>query len=96
MTTIGNIKINDILCVGDRSGYEVCLKLPSITKVIYNNPATIVLWEDKTKTVVMCNPENEYNKELGLLYCIAKKHFGNTGAFNEVLKKWCWDLEEAE
>ncbi len=29
-------------------------KTPDIEKVIFNDPATIVIWKDKTKTVVKC------------------------------------------
>lgn len=30
----------------------------SIRKVIFSNPATIVLWSDGTKTVVKCGPDD--------------------------------------
>ena len=67
--------------------------IDKIKKVVFNNPATIVIWEDGTKTVVKCQPNDEYNAETGLLMCIAKKHFGNTGNFNEVFKKWIPDYK---
>jgi len=59
-----------------------------IKKVIFNNPATVVIWEDGTKTVVKCQEGDTYSEELGLAMCIAKKFFGNKGNFNEVFKKW--------
>lgn len=59
-----------------------------IEKVIFNDPATIVLWSDKTKTVVKCQPGDTYDKEKGLALCIAKKYLGNKGNFNGVFKKW--------
>lgn len=59
-----------------------------IKKVIFNNPATVVIWEDGTKTVVKCQKGDTYSEELGLAMCIAKKFFGNKGDFNEVFKKW--------
>ena len=59
-----------------------------IEKVIFNNPATIVVWSDGTKTVVKCQPGDTYSKETGLALCIAKKFLGNKGNFNEVFKKW--------
>lgn len=61
----------------------------NIKKVIFNPPATIVLWEDGKKTVVKCNPEDKYDKLVGLLLCIAKYAFGNTGKYNRELDKWC-------
>lgn len=59
-----------------------------IERVIFNDPATIVIWNDGTKTVVKCHEGDTYNEQTGLLMCIAKKHFGNTGKFNDVLHKW--------
>lgn len=33
----------------------------SIRKVIFNDPATVVLWSDGTKTVVKCGPEDKFD-----------------------------------
>ena len=59
----------------------------SITKVIFNNPATIVLWSDGTKTVVKCDERDEFDPEKGLAMAICKKHFGG-GFYNDIFKKW--------
>lgn len=59
-----------------------------IKNVIFNDPATIVIWSDDTKTVVKCQPGDTYSKELGLAMCISKKFLGNKGNFNEEFKKW--------
>lgn len=59
-----------------------------IKNVIFNDPATVVLWEDGTKTVVKCQDGDIYNKETGLALCIAKKALGNQSNFNNVFKKW--------
>ena len=59
-----------------------------IKKVIFNDPATIVIWNDDTKTIVKCQPGDTYSKELGLAMCISKKYLGNKGNFNEEFKKW--------
>ena len=32
--------------------------LPGIKKVIYNKPATIILWKDNTKTISICDKED--------------------------------------
>lgn len=60
-----------------------------IKRVIFNDPATIVFWHDGTKTVVKCQGDDVFDEETGLLMCIAKKVYGNKGAFNDVIKKWC-------
>lgn len=65
-----------------------------IKDVIFNDPATIVIWADGTKTVVKCQPNDEYNKETGLALCIAKKYLGNKGNFNDVFKKWIPEEKE--
>jgi hypothetical protein len=63
-------------------------KTCAIERVIFNDPATIVIWSDKTKTVVKCQPGDTYDPEKGLALCISKKFLGNKGNFNEVFKKW--------
>lgn len=62
-------------------------KTPEIKKVIFNNPATIVYWEDCSKTVVKCEKE-KYDPEKGLAMAIAKRALGNKGNYFEVFKKW--------
>lgn len=74
-------------------GHEVLYQLPraqiQIKKVVFHDPATIVFWDDGTKTVVKCQDGDTYSKETGLALCIAKKVLGNKGNFNNVFKKWC-------
>lgn len=60
----------------------------SIKKVIFNDPATIVLWEDGTKTVVKCDENDGYDPEKGLAMAISKKALGNKGNYYNHLKKW--------
>ncbi len=64
--------------------YMACMPEPK--KVIFNDPATIVLWDDGTKTVVKCQDGDVYSKQTGLLMCIAKKAFGNDGKWFDILK----------
>lgn len=59
-----------------------------IERVIFNDPATIVIWKDGTKTVVKCQEGDTFSRELGLAMAISKKFFGNKGKYNEVFKKW--------
>ena len=59
-----------------------------IKDVIYHNPATIVFWQDGTKTVVKCQEGDTYNPELGLAMCIIKKMCNNKGNYNDVFNKW--------
>ena len=72
------------------------IKPPKIKNVIFNDPATIVVYDDGTKTVVKCQPGDTYDAEKGLALCIAKKYFGNKGNFNEVFKKWVPETPEVK
>lgn len=57
-------------------------------QVIFNPPATVVLWTDGTKTVVKCDPEDTYDKRTGLALCYMKKALGNKSRdLNKALKK---------
>ena len=69
--------------------------LDQIQNVIFNDPATIVFWNDGTKTVVKA--ENEpYDPEKGLAMAIAKKFFDNKGYYFDVFKKWLPVEDEKE
>lgn len=65
-----------------------------ITNVIFNPPATIVFWSDKTKTVVKCDTSlEEYDPEKGMAMAFAKKLMGENkyeyyNVFRHWLKKW--------
>lgn len=57
-------------------------------RVIYSGPATIVLWEDGSKTVVKCDECDVYNPALGLALCFMKKALGNSSRhLNDVLHR---------
>lgn len=63
--------------------------LPKIKKVIFNNPATIVLWNDGTKTVVKCRKGDSYDQEKGLAMAISKKVLGNKYNYYDIFKRLC-------
>lgn len=73
---------------GDKKEKETDMK---IKKVIFNAPATVVLWEDGTKTIVKAGDDDIYDPEKGLAMAIAKKALGNQGNYYEVFKKWLPD-----
>lgn len=69
---------------------------PKVEKVIYNDPATVVIWDDGTKTVVTCAHGDVYDKQTGFLLCCAKKLFGNGGKYNDVMREHCRHMSIAE
>lgn len=89
----------------DKSAYEFGRRLrkneivigsniaPNIKKVIFNNPYTIVIWNDGTKTIVRAQDGDNFDTEKGLAMAISKKAFGNNGNYYNKLKEW---LEKAE
>ena len=60
----------------------------TIKKVIFNNPATIILWADGSKTVGMCGERDTYDPEKGLAMAIARKALGNKGNYYNTFEKW--------
>lgn len=66
-----------------------------IERVIFNDPATIILWKDGTKTVVKCANE-PYDPEKGLAMALVKKSFGNSGSYYKIFKKWLSDDKPEE
>ena len=80
---------SDIFKPAAPSLYADALKAMSkIKNVIFNDPATIVFWNDGTKTVVKCGKDDTFDPEKGLAMAISKYFFDNAGYFNDVFKKW--------
>lgn len=69
---------------------------PRITKVIFNDPATIVFWADGTKTVVKCDDGECFDREKGLAMAVSKKALGNQGNYYNEFKKWLPDKMHVE
>ena len=70
------------------------INFPKIKHVIFNPPATIIIWDDGTKTVVKCGDNDIYDPEKGMATAICKKTFGNKGNYYNVFKKWLPKEEE--
>mgnify|MGYP003431982521 CR=1 FL=1 len=75
---------------------ESSISVPAIKKVIFNYPATIVIWQDGSKTVVKCQDGDIYDPEKGLAMAISKKALGNKGNYCNEFKKWLPEDEEEE
>ena len=70
--------------------------IPGIEKVIYNPPATVILWSDKTKTVVKCCENDIYDPEKGFAMAVIKKLCGNDSAlFHKLFKTWALEIKDA-
>lgn len=82
-------------------GYEVArrkgvnkIRLGNIKEIIFNPPATIVIWKNGDKTVVKAQNNEEFDPEKGLAMALVKYHFGNKGnyftKFRNLLKDAIW------
>ena len=79
--TYTNVKPPTLYC------YSHNRKLPYIKEIIVNPPATIIIWKDGTKTICKAGDGEEYDEEVGVAMCIAKKYFGSRNQLKKASKK---------
>ena len=60
----------------------------TIKKVIFNPPATIIIWDDNTKNVVKAQEDEPYDPEKGMAMCIAKHIYGDSGSYYNIFSEW--------
>ena len=60
--------------------------VPEIKRVIFHEPATIVFWNDGTKTVVKCMEGELFDEEKGIAMAFMKKLYGK-GYMNKMEEK---------
>lgn len=61
-----------------------------IDRVIFNEPATIILWKDGTKTVVKTQDGEPFDEEKGFLMAVAKYLNKGKGSYFNLIKKHCY------
>lgn len=54
------------------------MSVPGIKAVTFNDPATIIQWDDGTKTVVKCIKGQKFDQYTGFCAAVCKKLFGTT------------------
>jgi len=59
----------------------------NIDKVIFNYPATIVIFKDGTKEVVKCSEGDAYSPENGFAQAIMNVMFGSRSQFKGFIRK---------
>lgn len=71
---------NDILSVEKyKASIELRVDIPGmIDRVIFNDPATIILWKDGSKTVVKRSDDDVWDPEKGFCMAVIKKLYGHT------------------
>ena len=68
--------------------------VPKVKRILFNPPATVVFWEDGTKTVVKCMEGETFSPYYGFIAALAKKIYGSNNAIHKMLEKWLPEEEE--
>lgn len=90
----GDVNDIDSFAEGWNAAVKYCtehstpMRLPMPINVIFHDPATIVYWDDGSKTVVKCQPGDTFSAEVGLTTAMLKRYMGNNGTFNDVINEW--------
>lgn len=66
---------------------------PDIKRVIFNPPATVIIWDDDSKSVVQCQNGEPYDAEKGFALAYLKKLLGNDNTFNKEIHRWVTERE---
>ena len=72
----------------DKAKGDTIMSTLKIKNVIFNDPATIVFWEDGVKTVVKCQKGDKFDPEKGLALAISKRVLGNNYIWHGRFMKW--------
>ena len=85
-SAITSSNINNICCDSNTSSIKTgdytvtwspyLINTLKVKEVIYNDPATIVYFSDGSKSVVKRHKDDIFDKQTGLLMCIAKRFLG--------------------
>lgn len=70
------------------AGFARVPKGPKVRRILFNDPATVVFWEDGTKTVVKVTDGDKYVPYYGFLAALAKKVYGSNTRVQEMIRPW--------
>lgn len=65
--------------------------MSSIKRVIFNPPATIIIYDDDTKTVVKCREDDKYDPKIGFALALLKGCVKSNGTIDRLIE---YDPEE--
>lgn len=84
---VSDIVIDHIAEDSTRDSYD------SPSQVIFNPPATIVIFNDGTKIISKCDKEDKFSKETGFLMCMLKRAYGNAIS-HKMLEKFVYSNKD--
>jgi hypothetical protein len=81
--------------VSDESWRQYLSRMQVVPKrIIFNPPATIVYWNDGTKTVVKCSENEEFIPEVGLAMAFIRKLYPKRSEFLKFLESAYYQEKE--
>lgn len=83
----GRMTVAQRLALNSVYGLPKINKYPIPKKVIYNYPATIVFWDDGTKTVVKHHKTEIPDLDTAIAYAVCKKIYGNMSYFGKLFTR---------
>lgn len=60
---------------------------PMPKKFIYSGRATIVIWDDGTKTVVKCSRHDDWSPDAGFLWALGERVYGSKAQLVKAMKE---------
>lgn len=68
--------------------FETALnKIPKVRRIIHSGPATIVFWEDDTKTVVKLSENDFYDEYAAFAAALAIKCYGSNSQVKKIIER---------
>jgi hypothetical protein len=68
-----HVELENSCCIFDARYLKLVKTIPGVKRVIVNDPATIIIWDDETKTVVKCGDNDIFDAEKGIAMAIVKR-----------------------
>lgn len=65
--------------------------IPDINHIVFSDPATIVFWDDGTKTVVKTCDGDKFERYMGFAVACMKKMFGSTSRAKKIMNELAVD-----
>lgn len=62
--------------------------IPDVRRIVFSGPATIVFWEDNTKTIVKCMEGEKFERYAGFAAACMKKMFGSTSRAKSIMEEY--------
>lgn len=71
-------------------------KIPKVRRIIHSGPATIVFWEDGTKTVVKLSENDIYDEYAAFAAALAIKCYGSNSQVKKIIERKTVEQKETK